>query len=587
MVQYRTFTIGPKTEVPLVATLNVANGASPAYGGAPLDSLAYWDSLRYLAVARLLIAGILTAVVPPYVKRFEIGLLQNVALFFAAAAGYVVFALLALVVVAKIRRRFTVQLWVHVLLDLAFLAMLVFAAGGPRSGFGLLLVAPVAGAAILLSLRSALFVAAIASVILLAQSLALSAREDTSDPGFFAAAVTGVTLFSISAIVNRLARRLAIEEARAKQRGDDLRNQLLVNQLVIAELTDGVVIFSSDGKARVMNRAAHQMLGGQLSSSGSANPGMGSTLSGFRPSGPAWDVIAQQLGQWQANGQSNAFSVDVNLRRETAIDSADTSSRRVRMRFLSTQGAIAKQGRGDVVLVMEDLDRIEDQAQQLKLASMGRLSASIAHEIRNPLGAIRHANSLLAESLAKEAVPARMRLAGIVEDNTVRINRIIEDVLSIARRDRAAPEDIDLATFFESFLPEFTLQHKVKGERLSVQLESVKPMRFDENQLRQLMVNLLINALRYSSDKAASVQIEWREVGADNLELSIRDDGPGLPESLLPHLFEPFMTTESRGTGLGLYLARELCHANAATIRYQRAAANHQFGGFIVAPAVR
>lgn len=548
---------------------------------------AYWNSLRYLAVARLLIAGILTAIVPPYVKRFENSLLQDAALFFVAAAAYIIFAFLALVIVAKVRRYFVLQLWVHVLIDFAFLGILVFAAGGPRSGFGLLLIAPVAGAAILLSLRSALFIAATASIILLAQSLALAMRDEISDPGFFAAAVTGIVLFSISAIVNRLARRLAFEEARAKQRGDDLRNQLLVNQLVIAELTDGVVIFSSDGKARVMNRAAHQMLGGQLSSNRPANPDMGSTLSGFLPSGPAWEIIAQQLGHWQANGQSNAFSVDVNLHRDGGLGSADNSSRRVRMRFLSTQGAIITLGRGDVVLVMEDLDRIEDQAQQLKLASMGRLSASIAHEIRNPLGAIRHANSLLTESLAIEAVPARMRLAGIVEDNTVRINRIIEDVLSIARRDRAVPEDIDLATFFESFLPEFTAQHKVRGERLSVQIESIKLIRFDESQLRQLMVNLLINALRYSSDKAASVRIEWRDVGPDSLELSVRDDGPGLSESLLPHLFEPFMTTESRGTGLGLYLARELCHANGATIRYQRAATNHQFGGFIVAPAVR
>ena len=547
----------------------------------------YWNSLRFLAIARLLIAGILTAVVPAYVKRFEVGLLQNVALFFATAAIYVVFAFIALVVVIRLRRYFNVQLWIHVVMDLVFLAILVFAAGGPRSGFGLLMVAPIAGAAVLLSLRSSLFIAATSSIILLSQSLALSSREDASDPGFFAAAVTGVVLFSISAIVNRLASRLAIEENRAKRRGDDLRNQLLVNQLVIAELTDGVVIFSSDGKARVMNRAAHQMVGGQLSASAPTNPGMGSTLSGFLPSGPAWEIIAEQLVQWQANEQSNAFSVDVSLRSEGNANAAFGANKRVRMRFLSTQAAVAEPGQGDVVLVMEDLNRIEDQAQQLKLASMGRLSASIAHEIRNPLGAIRHANSLLAESLAAEAIPARLRLSGIVEDNTVRINRIIEDVLSIARRDRAAPEDIDIATFFESFLPEFTAQHKVKGDRLSLHVDSIKPICFDENQLRQLMVNLLINALRYSSDLAASVQIQWRDVGADGSELSICDDGPGLPESMLPHLFEPFMTTESRGTGLGLYLARELCHANGATIRYQRASASHQFGGFIVSLAVR
>jgi two-component system, NtrC family, sensor histidine kinase PilS len=542
----------------------------------------YWHSLKYLAVARLLIAGVMTVFLPTYVKRVEGALLQDSTRFFFIAGLYVLVAAVLLVLIPRFKPRFLSQLLVHVTVDLIFVGLLVFTAGGPRSGFAILFVAPAAGAAILAPLMWALLVAAIATITLLCQSLYGWLTNEGVEPSFFAAAMTGFALFGVVIALNRLALRLASEEARAKRRGEDLRNQLAVNQLVIAELTDGVVIFSATGIARVMNRAALQMIGGPQNVL-AIQPAMGTTLSGMTPSGPSWEVVIEQFVLWRDAGRSNASSLDVNLLHPASANQPGVS-KRVRLRFLGVP--VASQDTSDVVLVMEDLDRIESEAQQLKLAAMGRLSASIAHEIRNPLGAIRHANSLLTEALAPEAVPSRMRLSKIVEDNSVRINRIIEDILAIARRERAAVEPIDPAVFFEDFLPDFVAQHQIAGSKIDLQIVSTRSMLFDQDHLRQILVNLLLNAIRYSSDNPGSVCIEWRSGAEDRLELCVFDDGPGIPTDLLRHLFEPFMTSEARGTGLGLYLARELCHSNDSTIRYFSPSAQRPLGGFVISTPI-
>jgi two-component system, NtrC family, sensor histidine kinase PilS len=540
-----------------------------------LISDVFWNSLRFLAIARLLIAAILVLILPVYVRRFETTLVQDNSLFLLAGSLYILFAIAAWAVIERYRRRFNAQLAIHLLVDLAFLSTFVYAAGGPRSGFGLLMMAPVAGAAILVSLRWALFTAAVATVSLLGQALWFASRGD-SEPNYFSAGVAGVVLFGVAIVINQLAARAASQEARAKRRGVDLRNQLAVNQLVIAELSDGVLVFTADAKVRSMNRAAQQILGSNvLASTQSALATLGgTTLSGFTPTGYGWSVIAEQLRSWQLAGSPAGFSVDVGLYGDAKSD-ASVVQQRVRLKFLSAQQARGQTPAGqpvpevtDSVLVMEDLNRVEEQAQQLKLASMGRLSASIAHEIRNPLGAIRHANSLLSESMGPSPSATAQRLNRIIEDNTIRINRIIEDVLAIARRDRAQGESIDLAEFLAEFLPEFVTLTQCPGERIRVELNSTQPLFFDPTHLRQILINLLSNAMRYSSAVPGSILVVWRRSIDGRMELMVADDGPGLSPTVLPHLFEPFVTTESKGTGLGLYLTRELCAANDAQLRY-------------------
>jgi len=179
------------------------------------------------------------------------------------------------------------------------------------------------------------------------------------------------------------------------------------------------------------------------------------------------------------------------------------------------------------------------------------------------------------------------RLAGIIETNTVRINRIVEDVLSISRREPPAIEAIDLRRFLPAFVAEYCASVPGFGppDRIAVRVDSAQPMPFDPNHLRQILVNVLGNASRYASRKPAAIVVEWRRQPDDRLELSVADDGPGLAPEVMQHLFEPFFTTEARGTGLGLYLARELCFANGASIRSERRSGDARYPAeFVIEP---
>jgi two-component system sensor histidine kinase PilS (NtrC family) len=216
------------------------------------------------------------------------------------------------------------------------------------------------------------------------------------------------------------------------------------------------------------------------------------------------------------------------------------------------------------VLFIEDTTRTRDQAQQLKLAALGRLTANIAHEIRNPLAAISHAGELLQE---EKRAGDRERLSRIIHDNTRRLERLVSDVLQISRRDRISAEPIRVGRWIVEFLAEFVANEAVAAERFAVNVEGDPWVRFDREHLHQIMWNLLRNAVRYASAEPGSVRVALRSF-ADRVELSVIDNGPGVPASSQGQLFEPFFTTDSKGTGLGLYLARELCAANRATLEY-------------------
>jgi two-component system sensor histidine kinase PilS (NtrC family) len=330
-----------------------------------------------------------------------------------------------------------------------------------------------------------------------------------------------------------------------------------------------------------MNPAASDLFdAGPMPQAGAAPAGV--ALAGAVPAGaarPALALVLRAWSQWQEAGARSGERRELLLPRGAGDAGPGDTVRdlplRVMLRFIATSG-------GDSVLMLEDLRRAEERAQQLKLASMGRLSASIAHEIRNPLGAIRHANALLAERLAD---PAQQRLARIIEDNTLRIDRVVTDVLSVSRRERPGDETIAMQPFLAAFVEEFPAQAGVAPERLAVSVETAGAMRFDANHLRQVLVNLVGNALRYASAAPGAVSITWRERGPHRLELRVSDDGPGLPSEMQQQVFEPFSTTEARGTGLGLYLARELCTANGAMIRYEPPFGERP-GAFVVEPRV-
>ncbi|RPH45589.1 MAG: two-component sensor histidine kinase [Burkholderiales bacterium] len=521
---------------------------------------AWRRSFQYFALARLVVAALLIAYVPvmrgmgSLDERFEPGL------FLPSAAVYLVLAGVFFVLSTRPGRVPLPTLAViQIAFDVAALALLMHASGGQRTGLAVLLLLPNAGAAILVGARVGTLFAAVSTLLLLAETGWRGLDGQVGDSAFVQAGLTGAVLLVTAAVVGRLARRLESQERLAWRRGEDLRNQLAVTQAVIADLPDGVIVLGARGEPRAINRSARDMLAG-------ATPGA-AALPGLLPLRAALGI-----------GPPSPDAEPVADVAEFVVPGIEGAERRLRARRLGVPAEGA-----DEVVVLEDLGRLEARAQQLKLASMGRLSASIAHEIRNPLSAIRHANGLLAEQLGE---PRLERLSTIVEDNCRRIDRIIEDVLSISRRGSATPEPLPAEPFLVQAIAELVAQSGADARRIECRVQGDTPIWFDAGNLRQVLLNLLGNALRHASPARGAVRVDWAPDAGGRWSLVVSDDGPGVSPASRVHLFEPFFTTETRGTGLGLHLARELCTANGATIRYRPAGDNPPLrSAFVVEPA--
>lgn len=562
------------------------NGSATASRYLAQPTPSFWKSLRYLSDARLTVAALLLAYVPLLGRESALERTFDARLFLEVSAVYFALAVGCSVIVRLVPRGFHVQLLVQILADLVAIGLVIYAAGGARSGLGVLMITPTAGAAILSTPLLSMFIAASASLVLLAESLwRRLAVADGSDGGLFIAAVISATLFITVIIVNRLARRLTDQERLAFRRGQDLRNQLAINELVIAELDQGVVVFDRKGGIQGMNPKARAILGlGRGAPVDAVDQAALATLRAL--------IASEQLVTDLSIGAEGERRGKIRARVLTGSASAATAD--TPPRSGSSAGDLAaldpsfealagKSGAlVDRVVLLEDLEHLEERAQQLKLAAMGRLSASIAHEIRNPLGAIRHAGNLLAEQVPDG--PLR-RMTAIIESNSLRIDRIVEDVLSTARR-TAAREPVHLPQFLNAFLPEFVAQVDTSWERIAVDLQCGEALLFDPNHLRQVLVNLLGNALRYASDTPAAILLRWQPSGEGQAVLRVLDDGPGIDASARRHLFEPFFTTEARGTGLGLHMAQELCAANGAELRYESRSGERYGGGFAIEPAL-
>jgi two-component system sensor histidine kinase PilS (NtrC family) len=234
-----------------------------------------------------------------------------------------------------------------------------------------------------------------------------------------------------------------------------------------------------------------------------------------------------------------------------------------------------------MLILVQDLREVESRAQQLKLAAMGRLTASIAHEIRNPLAAISQAGQFLAEDSSD---PLQLRLASIVRDNTRRLNSLVENVLRVARREPSSADEFRLDAFLTDWLAAFIADRELAPDRIGLDLAPSLTVRFEPSQLRQVVDNLVENALRYCTDAPGAVRLVARRSIDGGAELWVLDDGPGLSGEARAALFEPFYTSRAQGTGLGLFLAREFCESNGATLAHAeyRAVGQAQREGFVL-----
>jgi len=430
-----------------------------------------------------------------------------------------------------------------VVLDILALTLIMRASGGIETGLGMLLVAAIAGNSLLLSSRAANLFAAIAAIAILAEQVFAQQNPDLTE-NFTQAGILGATLFATAFLAHVLSTRVRESEALAAQRGVDLANLAQLNQHVLQRMQSGIVVVDADQHIRLMNESAWYMLG---------LPSLGNTQNkNLKLISPE---LAEQLIDWRRGGLSEP---------RTFRPGGGN------VELLPNMTALGSEARAGTLIFLEDTARMAQQAQQLKLASLGRLTASIAHEIRNPLGAISHAEQLLAEGNTNNA--ADNRLLEIIHTNTARVNDIIENVLQLSRRDRSMPEDLPLKNWLENFLQEFVQSQGCDPADISLHITPDNTIvHMDATQLHQVLWNLCHNSLRHSLNYPGQPKVELHGGIEDNSRkpfLDVIDHGPGVPPNTIGNIFEPFFTTESKGSGLGLYIARELCEGNRARLSY-------------------
>jgi two-component system sensor histidine kinase PilS (NtrC family) len=538
-----------------------------------------WGTLYALALARVLITAfvLLSAMIFAAPSTTRVGVVNDIV---PALTVYFGLALAAALASLFYRRHFLGQLTAQLAGDLIMATVLVVLGGGMRSEFVVLYLVPIAGASLMLPTSAAFFTASIAVIILLSDALLRGLREEHAEPQLFQAGLYGAALFGITALLRLLSVRLNRQEQLAHVRGLDLQNQLEINRLVISQMEQGVIVVDASTTVRANNLAARVLLGMARTAQ----------LTGRRLVDlPALRSLGEEFLLWKKTDSSEAGWSDLTFT-PGAVESADASmsgagastaaaTRPLRARFARPPSPQS----GEFVIFLEDRNALEARAQQLKLAAMGRLTASIAHEIRNPLAAISNAGQLLAED-ARDAM--QKRLSGIIRENTSRLNRLVEDVLRVARREPPLSDEFPLRAFVEAWVVEFVRDRAVAAGTIAVRGMGNDVVKFEQGNLRQILFNLVDNALRYCSGAPGSVEV-FLDPGADHggrAHLWVIDDGPGVAPTDRGSMFEPFFTTHARGTGLGLYLAREFCIANRAELAYEvlHRAGREERTGFVV-----
>ena len=436
--------------------------------------------------------------------------------------------------------------WLQLLLDISCITLIVHATGGVGSGLEGLLVVFVAASSMTLPQERGYFAAAIAALaVLLEQSVSHSAGVSPAG-NFLQAGVIGAIMLAILVALQPLLRRVSETETLARQRGIDLENLAQLNDYIIQTLREAIIVIDERNQIRLNNQSAIEIL---------ATPNL---RSGGSLKNASAEVSAL-LTQWRAG--------EIDLARDIPQFVSEDGSAVINAHF-APLGEAGNQG--PVLVFLEDASLLAEKVQQSKLAALGRLSASIAHEIRNPVGALSHAAQLLSESegLAQQ----EQRFIEIIQTNSKRVSEIIENILQLSRKDVTRPEVMQLQPWISDFVREFTRTLELFEGQVSITVGNDVEVRMDPSHLHQVVWNLCENAMKYASEAAGAIAIEvrfGRVPTSGRPFLEIADHGPGIPEDMQDSVFEPFATGRTGGTGLGLYICRELCERNRANLRYK------------------
>ena len=467
-------------------------------------------------------------------------------LFLSACVAY--FTAAVLLVVAR-RLNWTslrIIALVNASVDAVAIALILYASGGVSSGLGILLVLPVGAMSVLADHRDAFLIAAMAALGVLIQQIFSGLSDGAPSTDYITAGVLGVVLFVISLSLWPVANHLRESEALVRRQVVDLANLAQLSQYIVQHLRESILVVDPQDRIRLINESAAQMLGDT-----SAYPD--ALL------GEASPRLLYLLETWR----QSAGETGIRTPADNTFVGAD-GARVIRAHF----APLGSLNSPPVLVFMEDTSLIAEKVQQSKLAALGRLSASIAHEIRNPVGAMSHAGQLLAES--PSLAPEDHRLTEIIRSNADRVSSIINSVLRLSRREDTRLERLTLQSWTEEFLEEFSETMQCPPERLRTVMPADDiEVRADPDHLRQIVWNLCENAFKHAAAPQQDVEIRGGRMSPNSRPfLEIADRGPGVAVEHTERIFEPFFSG-GRGTGLGLFLARELAQTNGATLLYE------------------
>ncbi len=506
-----------------------------------------WKLLNQFNLYRILVAGAFVGIslipgsFPPFGETAP-GWFALAALLYAAISIGAIFSL-------RLRTPdFESQATVLAFVDISLITILMGSSGGMSSGLGLLMLVAVAECSVLLSRRMTIFYASLGTIAALLEHSwgLLTGAEiafDVISKGYPRVGLLGIGLFITGTLGNTLANRLRSTTALAERRGVDLANLASINELIIDRMQSGVVVCDEESNVRQMNLAAQTFLGMEEFQANQALSNMNHDLD-------------EQLQEWSASPVQRTMRI---LRTSAGFA--------LLPRFMAL-GEDKRHSQGTLIF-LEDTEALKQQAQQLKMSALARLTASIAHEIRNPLSAMTNASQLLKESTTGD--DETQRLLKIIENHGQRMNVIVENITQLARRDRTEQVRLPITDWMKDFVNQYTQGAEVPAEAIAVHTDDPTiEACVDPDQLFQVVANLCQNALRHSPSYTDKPLIKIQTYNNDKGRpvLEVIDWGPGVPPDIVDSIFDPFFTTTPQGTGLGLYICRELCEGNGGWLEY-------------------
>lgn len=464
-------------------------------------------------------------------------------LYFRTCIFYIVFNALVIfrAFLPKLSNVENLQYLAVTIIDIILLITISYACGGVSTGMAHLIIVPISTGSILFQNRMGTFFAAVGTLAAFYSEFYLNFTLDRAEDFYVQVGLLGLTVFVISLILQYLGAKIVQNEMLALRQAEDLQSLEEMNLQVIQRMRSGIIVVNSNGGILNFNNSAIKLIRQDEENEKFLELPV---------------QLNNELQRWQADNDYLCGPIKF-----------DDSSPEIQPSFSYLQ----PEKKSNVLIFLEDYSKLSSRAQQLKLISLGRLTASIAHEIRNPLGAISHAGQLLEESTAINT--ADRRLLEIIETHSKRVNSIIDNILGVSRSQDMAPELISLNEWLENFVDKFKASFK---EKIHIELELATDaiqIRFNSSQLEQVLTNLCENGIRYSLEETNQAKIYIRTSLNENSQiptLEILDNGSGVNVEDVEKIFEPFFTTETSGTGLGLFICKEICEAYQAQISYHR-----------------